>query len=740
MKKKVLFTSLACMSLLFSGLVACNSTSSSSKQESKSESQPASSVQSSSEVQPASSLEPASSADTSAPEQGSSSSSSAVAHVHVWDLPNKAELEEEYAEIDTPATCEQAGQKTWYCECGDTKTEAIKKLGHDWGQWVNVPDHGPTCTQGTEQKRECSRCDAFETKFLDDALGHEWGETPVATEKNADGKDVTLKECSRNDAKCIAIAFEDWSTRSADFGDTSGYSNVPEELRNSYHLLAKSSTMSWKFNVDKAITGAKISFDVVCTNSDQATTEFADNRYQTKVNDGEFITWRSAPNNTYGDAGIKVGEIKTVVALTADLVAGENTIELKQGNGGYRLLFGGEVKIEYAGDAAPVTPFMGYNITFVPGEHCKVYVYEGKDYTVDPVETNTCIAKDEDGNIVPYDVEDELPQPQVNFKVVCDEGWKVAKANIAVDGTFKNLKAGPDENEGLPDAEHFRITKVRTDLTVTITPVEDAGGEQNPGYVVDFVTSHCSVVVYVGDKDETGSNVDAGPAYYTRNKDNPANYSLNNGQTWFEVVPEAGYKFVSGIEVGGEDGDGVPFVSGNYNKVKQTAANVYNITKINSDIAVSLKCIPEGGEEGLGYEITFVAEHCQILVYEDGQDYRFTPTAPVDGKTLSRNDKGDAAKYAAKVDGVDANGDGDYDDEGDTAPVAEVKPQVNFKVVPEEGYEFVSGIDVNAEASGVSFVSGNYNKVKNMDNGIYRVTKIKDNLTITITATLIANA
>ena len=67
-----------------------------------------------------------------------------------------------------------------------------------------------------------------------------------------------------------------------------------------------------------------------------------------------------------------------------------------------------------------------------------------------------------------------------------------------------------------------------------------------------------------------------------------------------------------------------------------------------------------------------------------------------------------------------------------------MKPQVNFKVVPEEGYEFVSGIAVGAEASGVTFVSGDYNKVKNMDNGIFRVTKIKGDLIITIAATAIA--
>ena len=590
MKKKVLLTSLACMSLLFSGLVACNNSASSSKQESKSESQPASSVQPSSEAQPASSVEPASTPDTSAPEQGSSSSSSAVAHVHVWDMPNKDELEEEYAEVDTPATCEQAGQKTWYCECGETRTEAIKQLGHDFGEWtVKTP---ATCTKGTEQQRECSRCDEVDTKFLDDALGHEWGETPIATEKNADDKDVILQECTRHDAKSIAIAFEDWSTRSADFGDTSGYNNVPEELRNSYHLLAKSSTMSWKFNVDKAITGAKISFDVVCTNSDQATTEFTDNRYQTKVNDGNFITWTSAPNNTYGDAGIKVGEIKTVVALTADLVAGENTIELKQGNGGYRLLFGGEVRIEYAGEAVPVTPFAGYNATFTV-EHCKVLVYSTKAYeTETPVETNACIAKDEEGNIVPYDPDDIELQPQVSFKVVCDEGYSVTVNNITITPreNYKNLKQNPDSNEGQDDI--FRITKVQGDIAISIVATE---GEQAQGYTITFVPTNCTIKVYVGPKNAEGTNLDTPEegVYYARSKDSPFDISYTTPQLNFEVVCDSGYVFEPVIT-----DNKVDFIThadttkAGYNKFSDKGG-YYNLTKVDDNLVITITAVPQ---------------------------------------------------------------------------------------------------------------------------------------------------
>ena len=127
--KKRNFLTVLCI-LLAMGITACGGNKASSKSEEKSsQSQPASSV----EPAPASSSEPASTPDTSAPEQGSSSSSSAVAHVHVWNLPNKDELEEEFAEVDQEPTCTTAGQKTWYCECGETKQEAIKKLGHEWG-------------------------------------------------------------------------------------------------------------------------------------------------------------------------------------------------------------------------------------------------------------------------------------------------------------------------------------------------------------------------------------------------------------------------------------------------------------------------------------------------------------------------------------------------------------------------------------------------------------------------------
>ena len=588
MKKTKILTVLGV--LLAMGITACGGNKTSSKSEEKS-SQSQQPVSSSVAPAPASSSEPASVPDTSAPEQVSSSSS-AVAHVHVWDMPNKEELAEDYALIEQP-TCTEAGSYNWTCECGQTKTETIKKLGHDFGEWTNVPDHGPTCTKGTEQQRECSRCDEVETKFLDDALGHEWGETPIATEKNADGKDVVLKACTREDAKCIAIAFDDYSNKSTDFGDASGYDSVPEALRNSCHLLSKGSTISWKINLDKAITGARISFAAVSTNSSHSTQEFAANKNQVKVNDGEFVTWSLASGgNTYGDAGLKLDELTYVSVATIDLVEGENTITLNQGNGGYRLLFGGEVRIEYAGEAVPVTPFTGYNATFTV-EHCKVLVYSTKAYeTETPVETNTCIAKDEEGNIAPYDPEDIELQPQVSFKVVCDEGYSVTVNNITITprDNYKNLKQNPDSNEGQDDI--FRITKVQGDIAISIVATE---GEQAKGYTVTFVPTNCTIKVYVGPKNADGTNLDTPEdgVYYARVKDSPYAIGFTTPQLNFEVVCEPGYVFEPVITDNKVDFITHPDTTKDgYNKFSDKGG-YYNLTKVDDNITITITAVPQ---------------------------------------------------------------------------------------------------------------------------------------------------
>ena len=52
------------------------------------------------------------------------------------------------------------------------------------------------------------------------------------------------------------------------------------------------------------------------------------------------------------------------------------------------------------------------------------------------------------------------------------------------------------------------ITKIKSDLSIVITPKVHVDGIN--GYEITFALTHATAKVYVGPKDETGSNVDAG--------------------------------------------------------------------------------------------------------------------------------------------------------------------------------------------------------------------------------------
>lgn len=356
----------------------------------------------------------------------------------------------------------------------------------------------------------------------------------------------------------------------------------------------------------------------------------------------------------------------------------------------------------------------GINVTFTQGEHFEVWVYKTKAYTTEqPVKTNTCFARDENGNAIDFDANAAL-QPQVSFKVVCEEGYSVGVNNIEITGgKYKNLKQGPtvgdDGGPDLPDNNHFRITKIQDDITVTITPIN---GEQKLPET-KFITNHCSVVVYKSATISDDNIVAEGP-FYARDKSTGEEVQTG-GQVYFKVVPETGYVWNAAPteEVG--DLNTLPFIARNSsksgNKFKPLGDGVYNITKVEDDLSILINCIPEGGEEGLGYEVTFVTEHCHVLIYQT-QDYEFTPVAPVDNKALTRTSKGDAAKYVAASEGV-----------------SEVKPQINFLIVCDDGYSV-------AKANIV--ITGDYNKLEQGDAAvnpnIWKATKVKSNLTITITA------
>ena len=431
---------------------------------------------------------------------------------------------------------------------------------------------------------------------------HDYELVANSTVKNADDKDVYVKECKDKDDKYIGIAFDNYSEKSADFGSTSGYNNVPEDLRNESRLLAKNSTITWKFNLDKAVSGAKLAFGVVYTGSDHGTQTGSDGstvKYSIKANSGDFVDW-ALGTTTYDEAGFSQTARSYFTFGTIDLVEGENTVTLRQNNAGYRLLYGGEVRIHYSGDAKPVeapVPFEGYNVTFVT-EHCKVLVYSTKAYdTETPVETNTCKAKDEEGKIVAYDPDDIELQPQVSFKVVCDDGYSVTVNNVTASPreNYKNLKQNPDSKEGQDDI--FRITKVQGDLTVTIAPSQ---GEQAPGYKVTFVPTNCAIKVYVGPKNADGTNLDTpqeGGFYYARAKDGTYEVSYTTPQVNFEVVCDSGYEFVPTITDNKVDFITHPDATKDgYNKFSDKGG-YYNLTKVDDDLTITITATSTGGQQ-----------------------------------------------------------------------------------------------------------------------------------------------
>ena len=100
-------------------------------------------------------------------------------HTHTWD-------EGKYS---VEPTCKDAGKKLFTCtDCGDTKTVAVKSLGHDY-QLVGTDP--ATCTTPAINHYACSRCgDKVDQEDKDHpALGHDW-------KKNDDGT-VTCQRCGQ---------------------------------------------------------------------------------------------------------------------------------------------------------------------------------------------------------------------------------------------------------------------------------------------------------------------------------------------------------------------------------------------------------------------------------------------------------------------------------------------------------------------------------------------------------------
>lgn len=99
------------------------------------------------------------------------------------------------AEVTKEATCEADGEKTFKCSlCDDTYTEAIPALGHEIGTSLIVRD--ANCTEDGTRETYCKNCGTvLETEVLP-ALGHTEGEWNVETKSTMTRKGENVLRCT----------------------------------------------------------------------------------------------------------------------------------------------------------------------------------------------------------------------------------------------------------------------------------------------------------------------------------------------------------------------------------------------------------------------------------------------------------------------------------------------------------------------------------------------------------------
>ena len=319
-------------------------------------------------------------------------------------------------------------------------------------------------------------------------------------------------------------------------------------------------------------------------------------RIVVKVNGVE----QEVTHDTYEEAGLTNSEINYFKVSEFAVNAGDVVVSMTtHAKAGYRLMLGEEARLYYkAADesATPVVPVdegEGYNITF-SATHGEVWVYEsGQDYTQNPVKTNTTQSRDEDGKKTKWiePEETDTKEPQVNFKVVCEAGYEIDADCFAITGEFNKIKVVSNDTED--NSWIVRITKIKSDLAIVVTPKVHQEGIN--GYEITFALTNATAKVYVGPKDETGSNVDAGAdgKYYTRAKTDPFDYSkASDCQFNFEIIPNEGYEFNDGVEWGEAteiSSSAVSFIApgANYNKLKKSANGGYTLTKVAGALTIT---------------------------------------------------------------------------------------------------------------------------------------------------------
>lgn len=104
------------------------------------------------------------------------------------------------------ATCTEAGERKYVCDCGDSYTKTITKLGHDFSDEWTI-DEEPTCTTDGYKSHHCVRCDEICDITTLEATGHNYTSkvTKKATCSSTGKRKYTCSECGKSYTKSIAM-------------------------------------------------------------------------------------------------------------------------------------------------------------------------------------------------------------------------------------------------------------------------------------------------------------------------------------------------------------------------------------------------------------------------------------------------------------------------------------------------------------------------------------------------------
>ena len=104
-------------------------------------------------------------------------------HTHAWND----------GIVTKEPTCTEAGEKTYTCTCGDTKTEPIQALGHDLKETVITE---PTCGTAGSKEITCSRCDYKEVTELPATGEHTYGDWVIVNEATCTEDGLRTQTCT----------------------------------------------------------------------------------------------------------------------------------------------------------------------------------------------------------------------------------------------------------------------------------------------------------------------------------------------------------------------------------------------------------------------------------------------------------------------------------------------------------------------------------------------------------------